>query len=241
MFKRKFVYQRPEDTGGGGAVVVDKPANPAPAAVPVAAPILPNLVPESTQNSKTVPDAPAAPALDQKDGKGYWPEDWRQTVSKADEKVLSRLQRYASPEAALQALIAAQNRISAGELKPVLGKNATPEQITEWRKEHGIPEAPDKYDLKDVKAENIPADMLALVLKEAHATNQTPDQVKATITGWNQIVNKVNEQRTESDLKVSSHSPALYCCSMGSNSGRALRMYSCTCWLTSYAVISAVF
>jgi hypothetical protein len=36
----------------------------------------------------------------------------------------------------------------------VLGKNPSAEEVKEWRESHGIPEAPDKYDLgKDVKIE----------------------------------------------------------------------------------------
>ena len=182
----KYVLRNEDTDGGGGAAVIDAPVDAKPDAAPKA-------------------DAPAAKpdakADAKPDAKGYWPEDWRQTVSKADEKVLNRLQRYASPEAALQALIAAQNRISAGELKPVLGKDASADEIKAWRTEHGIPETPDKYDLKDAKIEGIPPDLLNEVFTEAHASNQTPEQVKATLKAWNKISNNVAEKRVEADLK----------------------------------------
>ena len=111
-----------------------------------------------------------------KSGEGYWPADWRDTVSKGDAKILARMGRYASPAAAMEALVAAQNRISAGELKPVLGKNATPEQVKEYREALGIPETPDKYDLgKDIKIEGMDPTLLGEVLKEAHESNQTPE------------------------------------------------------------------
>lgn len=103
----------------------------------------------------------------------------------------------------MDALIAAQNRISAGELKPVLGKNASADEIKAWRTEHGIPETPDKYDLgTDVKVEGMDPALLGEVLKAAHESNQTPDQVKATMKAWTQISNVVAERRTEADIKV---------------------------------------
>jgi hypothetical protein len=172
-----MIYRNEDDpTAGGGEAVLEAPKADAPAAK-VDAP-----KPDAAK-TETKPDAKL-------DAKGYWPEDWRQTVSKADEKVLGRLQRYASPD-----------RISAGELKPVLGKDATADEIKAWRTEHGIPETPDKYDLKDAKVEGIPQDLLTEVFNEAHASNQTPEQVKATIKAWNKISNTVSEKRVEADLK----------------------------------------
>ena len=163
---------------------------------------------EVTQDVTTKPgDTPAAPAAPPaapaEDPKGYWPADWRSTVSKGDAKILGRMERYASPEAAMQALIAAQNRISAGELKPVLGKDATPEQIKEWRDAHGIPEAPDKYALsKDVKVDHLDKSVLDTVLAAAHASNQTPEQISATLKAWNQIETMASDKRAEADQKV---------------------------------------
>ena len=138
-----------------------------------------------------------------KANENYWPADWRDTVSKGDAKILQRMGRYASPQAAMEALIAAQNRISAGELKPVLGKNATPEQLKEYREALGIPETPDKYDLgKDIKIDGIDPALLGEVLKEAHESNQTPEQVKATLKAWTKISQSVQEQRYERDVNI---------------------------------------
>jgi len=130
---------------------------------------------------------------------GYWPADWRETVSKDDAKMLGRLGRYASPEAAMQALIAAQNRISAGELKPVLGKNPTADQLKEFREANGIPETPDKYDLGDM-GKTLSKDAVDLLLAEAHATNQTPAQVQASLKAYNSVFAKAMEMRHENDV-----------------------------------------
>jgi hypothetical protein len=145
------------------------------------------------------------PVEEKKGNEGYWPADWRQTVSKADAKVLARLERYASPEAAMQALIAAQNRISAGELMPALGKDASAEEIAAWREAHGIPPSPDKYDLgKDT--DGMDKDALKQMLEVAHKTNQTPEQVKASIAAVKAMAIQSAESRHEADLAVQKES-----------------------------------
>lgn len=88
-----------------------------------------------------------AGAADDKGGKKDpgWNETWRQDYAGKDEKLLKRLERYASPKAALDALIAAQNKISSGEVKHSLPDKPTAEELTEYRKEHGIPDKPEGY------------------------------------------------------------------------------------------------
>lgn len=206
--RHKFFYCKPEgEASGGGGAAGDAGAVAAPAAPVVAAPVV---APVVAPVAPIVP-APAAPegapavaaAGDGKANENYWPTDWRDTVSKGDAKILQRMGRYASPQAAMEALIAAQNRISAGELKPVLGKNATPEQLKEYRQSLGIPETPDKYDLgNDIKIEGMDPTLLGEVLKEAHESNQTPDQVKATLKAWTKISQSVKETQYESDLSI---------------------------------------
>src|SRR5437899_6272156 len=107
------------------------PATPTSALDPGAPPAAPG----------TPPAAPATPAQ-------TWPEDWREQIYGSDPKLLARLQRYGSVKDVANALVAAQNRISSGELKSALKANATPEEAAAWRLENGIPETPDKYDLK---------------------------------------------------------------------------------------------
>lgn len=208
MWKRLHALRNPEDgENGGGSGGATEPgsagATPAPAQASTAAPAA--TAPAAPAPSGAAAPAPAAPKPEGGESKepkaGYWPADWRESVSKEDAKTLTRLQRYASPEAALQALIAAQNRIAAGELKPTLGKNPTPEQIKEWREATGIPESSDKYDLGDL-GKNIKPELLKVVLDEAHATNQTPDQVKATLKAWGNIERQIAQERTEADYNA---------------------------------------
>lgn len=174
-------------------------AAPAPAAAaPAAAPAVADKVEPAKQQAAAPAKGDKPAAKDAADTPANWPANWREMVSKEDAKVLTRLQRYASPEAALEALIAAQNRISAGELKPVLAKNATPEQIKEWREANGVPESADKYDLGDA-GKAVPKELLDVVLAEAHATNQTPEQIKGTLKAWGKIQQDIAALRAEND------------------------------------------
>lgn len=100
----------------------------------------------------------------------------------------------------MQALIQAQNRITSGELKPVLGKNATPEQLKEWRDAHGVPETPEKYDVGKIEDASKP--LYEKILAAAHTTNQTPEQVKANLAAFSEVTALANEARSANDLKV---------------------------------------
>jgi hypothetical protein len=164
---------------------------PAPAAV-VTAP-----APAPVVAASPAPAAGALAADPAEDKPGYWPADWREKASKGDEKLAKRFGRYASPEAALEALVQAQNRISSGDLKPQLGKDATPEQVAAWRAEVGIPETADKYNVGDLT--DTQKEAFGVLFKHAHATNQTEAQVKATAQAWSEIVRLEAEKRIEND------------------------------------------
>ncbi len=124
-------------------------------------------------------------------------------MAKGDAKILGRLQRYASPEALSDALIHAQNRISSGELKPVLKKDATAEQIAEWRTANGVPEAPDKYAVaNDPKLSDDAKAFLANYLPIAHAANLSEDQVKANLSFMASLDKAEKTARAEKDVEL---------------------------------------
>ena len=154
---------------------------PAPAPVDTApAPADPKPVDPPPADPAPVDPPPADPA----EAKGDWPEDWRSKYS-TDPKIIKRLERYASPKAALDALFAAQTRISSGELKSALKPDATPEEKGRWREENGIPATPAEYDttlpngmvLGD--ADKVLVDEF---LTKAHDSNMHPSQVKETLS-----------------------------------------------------------
>jgi hypothetical protein len=115
-------------------------------------------------------------------------EDWatlRATYAKEDEKLLKRLERYSSPKDALDALIAAQNKIAAGGMKSTLPEKPTPEQLAEYRKDNGIPAKPGDYDIGKGSLPISEADgpVIDSFLKAAHDANFTEGQAKQAL-GW---------------------------------------------------------
>jgi hypothetical protein len=86
----------------------------------------------------------------------------------------------------LDALFAAQTRISKGDLLPSLKENATPEEVADYRTAHGIPDTPDGYDLTLPNGLVVGEADKALVdefLKTAHTQNMHPKQVQEAL-GW---------------------------------------------------------
>ncbi len=98
----------------------------------------------------------------------------------AKEKAMKRMGRYASPQAAFDAMINAQNKISAGGLTKIPGKEATPEEIAQYRKDVGVPEESKDYDLtlgEGMVIGDEDKDMIDGFLDVAHAGNYTQQQV----------------------------------------------------------------
>lgn len=124
------------------------------------------------------PKAAAVPAT--------WPDDWREKYSKEDAKKLELMKRYASPEAALDALIATKDKLSKGGLKEPLPENATKEQVAEWRKENGIPEHHKDYDLniEGLAIGEAYKPYVDKALQYLHAENMPPEFVKAAIATY---------------------------------------------------------
>lgn len=212
MFLRnRTVYEEIKDGGAGGGA-----AGGAPAAGDAGAGGAPaSAAGDASAAGKTAlgsPDPAADPAAGGAAGgasagggahdKGYWPADWQDRVSKGDEKRAAVLKRYASPEAVADALIAAQNRIRSGELRPTLPANAKPEELATWRKDNGIPEKPADYDLKfdnGVVIGEQDKPVIDKFLAAAHEQNMRPEQVKATVAWYYQEQERIAEEMAQRD------------------------------------------
>jgi hypothetical protein len=112
-------------------------------------------------------------------------------------KLLTRLKRLNSPGDVAKAIREQDKLISSGTLKRALPKDAKPEDVAKWREENGIPAAPDKYDLgvpKDIELNELDNKMLAGFATRAHASNMTPDQVKAVTASFFETRLAVAEQ-----------------------------------------------
>lgn len=162
---------------------------PTPTPVPTPAPT-PTPAPAPTPTPTPTP-APAA-----------WGDDWRQRMAGDDTKALKRLERFNDPTEVFRSYRAIEQRIDSGELRSKLPADAKPEELTKWRQENGIPETPDKYDLKFESGLVIGEDDKPIVdgfLKHAHANNMTPDAVKANLEWYYSEVERQTSERHEQD------------------------------------------
>lgn len=137
--------------------------------------------------------------------------DWREAFAKnrgGDEKLVNRLSRYASPDAALDALVSVQNKISANELRlnTPFPANGTDEQKAEWRRGAGVPESPDKYAIElgnglVIGEEDKP--FVESFLKAAHNVNLPNDKVNGLLSWYfKDLVEGETQKRQELDEQV---------------------------------------
>lgn len=176
----------------------------APAAVPAAAPAADSAPSTAAPApSPVAPDAaapastPAAPvATDWRADAvtqvlGTAKDDEPADVKESREKLSKLAQKYTSPGEVLKALRAATVKLSDGSLrssKPP--KNATPEQVAEWRQQNGIPEAPDKYALQlphgtVIGDEDKP--YVDAILKNLHGADANAEVANAAVKTYLQI------------------------------------------------------
>lgn len=136
-------------------------------------------------------------------GKAFtWGDGWREHLAAGDEKVMARLQRFNTPGDIFQSYRAMEQRMSSGELKSALPKDAKPEEVTKWRQENGIPEVPEKYDLKFDDGLVIGDDdkpVIGEFLKVAHAANLTNDQTKGAVKWYYDEIERQLAERQEQD------------------------------------------
>ena len=183
MYIKRWKLQDQDPDNHGGTPPADPPAGPPP---------------QDPPPSNPPADPPAA----------KWQDNWRETYAGEDKKKMERLGRYATPDAAFDALLSLQNKIGAGELRSNLPKDATPEQVNAWRAENGIPESPEKYEIKFGEGGLPESDkpVIDSFLKEMHGKNVNNDQAKATIDWYYKEVQRQADARAEQDVQFSKQS-----------------------------------
>jgi hypothetical protein len=133
-----------------------------------------------------------------------WPEDWRSKLGGDDEKDLSRLKRFASPRDVWKTYRNIEGRVSSGELKAGLPKDADEETIAKWRSENGVPEKAEGYydslgDLNIGEDERSRADSFFQV---AHKHNLSPEQARDIVAWSYEEQERQMEALYERDQKV---------------------------------------
>jgi len=149
----------------------------------------------------TPPDAPP------KGEESWWKPDWRDQISKGDKTVGNILGRYATPADAIQSAIEIRKKISAGEIKMPLPKDAKPEDIAKWRADNGIPESPDKYELKLRDGLSIGKDDKPIIdgfLKAMHEKNTPPDVASTAVDWYYSEIERQTEERAVKDKSLAS-------------------------------------
>ena len=170
----------------------------------IAPDVTPDITPDVTPD--TVEAAPAVDAAvvtgDPPAGQSPDAEaDWRSRMSGGNEDKLKKLERYGSEQAVVDALMAANQKISSGDMLPKLPDNPTDDDLSAYRKDMGIPETAEGYEY------NLPEGFsfgesdkpfLDNALKAMHEKNATPDQINAML---NVYASNVEEQALQFQQK----------------------------------------
>lgn len=111
-------------------------------------------------------------------------DEVKQKIAGGDDKVLKELNKYKNLGEFTKSKLALQEQFSKTRPVPQLPKDATPEQIKEYREAAGIPESWEKYDTtldKGLTIGEIDKPIVNEYLKAFHDANLKPDEVKKVL------------------------------------------------------------
>ena len=132
---------------------------------------------------------------------GEFPDDWREKLAGEDAATLNLLKRLGSPADMVRKLAEQEKLIRSGKHKAPLGADASPEELAEYRKANGVPEAPDGYVAALdglVIGDEDKADIDAFFAK-AHAENLPPAAVKLAVNQFFEMQQAKAERMAEQD------------------------------------------
>lgn len=121
-----------------------------------------------------------------------------------DEKSLKALGRYATPKDVWEKARNLEKKLSSGEYRQVspYPADGKPDEQAAWRKEHGVPDAPDKYDLKGIEVDESSKPVVDSILGAVHQHNLTQDQGRAMVETYYSIQEQMAQQRAEKDREL---------------------------------------
>ena len=164
-------------------------------------------------NSDMKIDEPNTGALDAGDAPKApqdWPEDWREKTAEAivgkkegDDytKEIKRLQRLNSPVETYKSFRELEKKFSTIKQAPELPKDATPEQVAEYRKAAGIPEKAEGYNehLKDIPLSDELKPIVGKYIEDMHGHNVPPDVVKASVASYLKLAEAQQQAMLDAD------------------------------------------
>lgn len=129
-----------------------------------------------------------------------WPNDFRERFAGEDKDKLAYATRYKSVTDLINAGYEASKVIAKGDHKKFEkpGKDATPEAIAEYRKNFGIPEAPEKYSLPEgVVLGEGDKPVFDAYFKAMHENNVPDDVAKTTVDWYYKTIQARQEQEAQ--------------------------------------------
>ena len=120
--------------------------NPAPQN-PAANPADPSAIANPAQSANPNPAPPEVTRVvaPPSDSGAWWPDGWQEKVFGTDDKARAWANRFTSLPEALKSGFEANKTLRSNVTKNDLPDNPTPEQLTAYRAERGIPEKPEGY------------------------------------------------------------------------------------------------
>lgn len=186
-------------------MTADRVVDTAPAAEP-AAPAAPAVVPAA--DAGQTPAAPAAAPVtavqDNAPAAPAWPDNWRDLMAAGDDAFRKQLDRVSSPlDIAKNYRELERKKSSAPAPAPTLPENATAEQVAEYRKAVGLPESPDKYEIKLPEGFQFgekDKPYVDMYLKTMHDRNLPTEAVNAGLNAYAAILEKQATEYVQRDM-----------------------------------------
>jgi len=137
-----------------------------------------------------------------------WGDDWRTRMAAGStdvEREVKQLERYESPEQVWRKARELERRLSSGELRSTLKKDATAQEVAQYRKEMGIPETPEGYKINMPAGRQAPKEddaFLKAFLKNAHSAHYTQGQVDSALTAFYSEVDRAAGEMEAHEKKL---------------------------------------
>lgn len=154
-----------------------------------------------------------APADVKAPAAGQWPDDWREKYVASKElgdkkdkdgkllsdKLMERLKRYKSLEAAMDSGFAAQDKIRSGDYKSKLPENASAEEDAAFRRDNGLPTEAKAYETALPNHVWTEADqpMLDGLKERAFKSHMSQSQVNEMLGYYTELVDGAKQRHEE--------------------------------------------
>jgi hypothetical protein len=139
-------------------------------------------------------------------GPADWPDDWRAKLAGEDDKVATRLGRFASPKAMWDSYTAIEKKMAErGVSEPFPAEGTDAEKVV-WREKNDIPAKPSDYSLPDgMVVGEFDKPIVDGYLELAHEMNEKPAAVRANLDWYFKMrENEVASQHEQDDTDKAS-------------------------------------